>query len=92
MAQGAERATVYVRGDGRYTVKGIRAGTYTVFTASGVDWDAGKKGFTRDCAFGKFDSELTFGSSARRWTIVVAPVGGGNTTSSEVDPGAFPIG
>ena len=84
--------TVYVRGDGKYTVEGIKSGTYQVYTASGVDWDAKKKGFTRDCAFSKFDDKFKFDSSGVRWTITLEQVAGGNASTSDVDPGEFPAG
>jgi hypothetical protein len=84
--------TVYVRGGGKYTVKDIKSGTYQLFTASGVDWDAKKKGFTRDCSFSKFDDKFKFDSSGVRWTITLEQVAGGNASTSDVDPGAFPVG
>jgi hypothetical protein len=84
--------TVYVRGKGKYTVEGIKAGTYEVFTASGVDWDAKKKGFTRDCGFSKFEDKFKFDSAGTRWTITLEQVVGGNASTTDVDPGAFPVG
>jgi hypothetical protein len=85
--------TVYVRGGGTFTAKGVRDGTYRVFTASGEDWDKGKKGFTRDCSFTKFDDTFTFSTtsfSASIWTITLTPVVGGNASTSDVDPKTFP--
>jgi hypothetical protein len=85
--------TVYVRGGGTFTAKGIKDGTYRVFTASGEDWDKGKKGFTRDCAFSKFDDTFKYTTtsfSASIWTITLTPVIGGNASTSDVDPNAFP--
>ncbi|GGQ54309.1 hypothetical protein [Couchioplanes azureus] len=85
--------TVYVRGGGTYTVKGIQDGTYRIYTASGEDWDAGRKGFTRDCAYSKFDDTFTFtttSSSTSVWTITLTPVVGGNASTSDVDPSTFP--
>jgi hypothetical protein len=84
--------TVYVRGKGKYTVKGIKTGTYQVFTASGVDWDAKKKGFTRDCGFSKFEDKFKFESAGTRWTITLEQVVGGNADTSDVDPSEFPAG
>jgi hypothetical protein len=84
--------TVYVRGGGKYTVEGIKSGTYEVFTASGEDWDAAKKGFTRDCGFSKFDDKFKFEPAGTRWTITLEQVVGGNASTSDVDPGAFPAG
>lgn len=85
--------TVYVRGGGTFTAKGIRDGTYRIYTASGEDWNAAKRGFTRDCAFSKFDDTFTFtttSSTASIWTITLTPVVGGNASTSDVDPNAFP--
>lgn len=85
--------TVYVRGGGTFTAKGVKDGTYRVYTASGEDWDKGKKGFTRDCAFSKFDDTFKFTTtsfSASIWTITLTPVVGGNASTSDVDPKSFP--
>ncbi|WP_305786835.1 hypothetical protein [Symbioplanes lichenis] len=85
--------TVYVRGGGTYTVKGIKDGTYRVYTASGEDWNAGKKGFTRGCNFSKFDDTFKFtttSTSSSIWTITLTPVVGGNASTSDVDPKGFP--
>ena len=85
--------TVYVRGGGTFTAKGVRDGTYRVYTASGEDWDKAKKGFTRDCSFSKFDDTFKFTTtsfSASIWTITLTPVVGGNASTSDVDPNAFP--
>jgi hypothetical protein len=85
--------TVYVRGGGTFTAKGVRDGTYRVFTASGEDWNKAKKGFTRDCSFSKFDDTFKFTTtsvSASIWTITLTPVVGGNASTSDVDPNAFP--
>ena len=85
--------TVYVRGGGSFTVKGIRDGTYRVYTASGEDWNKAGKGFTRDCAFSKFDDTFKFTTtsvSSSIWTITLTPVIGGNASTSDVDPNAFP--
>jgi hypothetical protein len=85
--------TVYVRGGGTVTAKGVRDGTYLVYTASGEDWDKGRKGFTRDCAFSKFDDKFKFTSTSFTssiWTVTLTPVVGGNASTSNVDPNAFP--
>lgn len=81
--------TVYVRGKSDHTVEGVKNGTYEIFSAAGEDWDARRKGFTRDCSFTKFDDEFTF-EPGTGWTITLKEVVGGNASTSEVDPGAFP--
>jgi hypothetical protein len=82
--------TVYVRGGGNFTVKNIKPGKYEIYTASGEDWDAGKKGFTRKCGFSKFDDKFDYDSSGSGWTITLQEVIGGNASTSDVDPGSFP--
>ncbi|MFI5937241.1 hypothetical protein [Actinoplanes sp. NPDC051494] len=85
--------TVYVRSGKSFTAKGIRDGTYRIYTASGVDWNAAKKGFTRDCSFSKFDDTFEFSTtstSSSIWTITLTPVIGGNASTSDVDPDSFP--
>ncbi|MEV6595924.1 hypothetical protein AB0M36_03560 [Actinoplanes sp. NPDC051346] len=85
--------TVYVRGGDTYTAKGIRDGTYRIYTASGEDWNAGRKGFTRGCDYSKFDDTFKFtttSSSTSIWTITLTPVVGGNASTSDVDPNSFP--
>ncbi len=85
--------TVYVRGGSSFTAKGVRDGTYRIYTASGEDWNKAKKGFTRDCSFSKFDDVFKFSTtsfSASIWTITLTPVIGGNASTSDVDPKSFP--
>ncbi|MDP9819378.1 hypothetical protein [Spirilliplanes yamanashiensis] len=85
--------TVYLRANGKTTVRKIKDGTYTVYTASGKDWNAAKKGFTRDCSFSKFDDTLEYETSDftySTWELTLSKSFAGNASSSEVDPGAFP--
>ena len=83
---------VYVRGKSKYTVKDVKSGKYQIFTAGGEDWDAARKGFTRECGFSKFDDEFAFSSRGDQWTITLEQVVGGNASTSDVDPNAFPAG
>ncbi|MFI5496134.1 hypothetical protein [Actinoplanes sp. NPDC051859] len=85
--------TVYVRSGGTYTATGIADGTYRIYTASGKDWNASRKGFTRNCTYSKFDDTFAFtttSTSSSIWTITLTPVVGGNASTSNVDPNAFP--
>ena len=79
VAKGSKKPvfTVYVRGGDKYTVKNIKAGKYEVFAASGEDWDAGKKGFTRKCGFTKFDDSFAFDNSGGGWTLTLQESLGG---------------
>jgi hypothetical protein len=81
--------TVYVRANAKHTVKNVKSGNFEVFAAAGKDWDAGRKGFTRDCSFTKFDDEFKFEPGVV-WTITLTQVVGGNASTSDVDPNAFP--
>jgi hypothetical protein len=83
--------TVYVRDGAEYRVDGVEAGTYRVFVASGADWDAKRKGFTRDCSFTRFDDDFEFESSGTRWEIELS-ARAGNATTTGVDPADFPTG
>jgi hypothetical protein len=82
--------TVYLRSADKVTVKGIRYGTYQLYTASGQDWDAAKKGFTRGCSFNRFNDKFDFGTSTPGWEVKLTESAAGNASTSDVDPGAFP--
>jgi len=86
--------TVYVRGGGTFTISGVKDGTYEIFEAAGVDWDASTNGFSRDCVFQRFDKPTTFkttGGSSTQWSVSLAPAPGFDQSSlSPVDPGQFP--
>lgn len=85
--------TVYLRGKGKHTVRGVRDGTYQVFLASGVDWDGKTRRFTRNCGFSKFDDTLKFTTTSSQytiWSITLTAVPGGNAQTSDVNPDAFP--
>ncbi|WP_092543220.1 hypothetical protein [Actinoplanes derwentensis] len=82
---------VYVRGKKKVTTGRIKDGTYQIYLASGTDWDG--KRFTRNCGFSKFDSSFKFTTTSRQytiWRISLKVRAGGNATSTDVDPDAFP--
>jgi hypothetical protein len=83
--------TVYVRSGGRHKVRNVKNGRYTLYTATGSDWDAERKGFTVDCGFSKMDEPFDFDGTTS-WTVTLTQVVGGNASSSDVDPGSFPTG
>jgi hypothetical protein len=86
---------VYVRAGSNFTAKGIPDGTYQVYMASGRDWDAATRGFTRDCEFEKFADTFDYRTTRTTytvWTITLTPVAGGNARTDPVDPGAYPTG
>ena len=94
---GARSLAVYLRKNGKYTVRGMRDGTYTVYFATGTDWDAKHKGFTAGCDYEKFDNPLKFttkyGSSYveyTTYTISLYGVVGGTASTSGVPADKFP--
>jgi hypothetical protein len=86
--------TVYVRGGNDYTVPGVAAGTYRIYYATGANWNPQRRGFLNDCAFSRFDDTFPFRAAPAisTWEITMTPVAGGNASTSDVDPGAFPAG
>jgi hypothetical protein len=89
--------SVYVRKDKKYTVSGIRDGSYKVFFTGGVDWDGKARRFARECAFQQFDEKLAFRTTSTAteirwstWEISLQPVAGGTARTSDVDPGDYP--
>jgi hypothetical protein len=83
--------SVYVRKGGRFTVHGIRYGTYTGYFATGEDFDTKAKGFTRGCGFERFDEPFSYPSGYRStFTITLHTVVGGQASTTELDPSQFP--
>jgi hypothetical protein len=93
----AHSFSIYLRKNGSFTVKGVRDGSYTVYFATGTDWDAKKKGFTSGCGYEKFDKQLKFTTTYKSsyveyttYTISLYGVAGGTASTSSVPPGQFP--
>jgi hypothetical protein len=86
--------TVYVRAGSDDTVDGVAAGTYFVYYATGEDWNPARQGFMTGCAFSKFDDTFLFRARPLidTWEITMTPVTGGNASTTDVDPDAFPTG
>jgi hypothetical protein len=85
--------SVYSPAKAKFTVGNIGDGNYTIFVASGTDWDGGQSTFTHDCAYERFDQGFPFttsGNTYTTWSITLQEVIGGNATKSSVDPDAFP--
>jgi len=85
--------TVYIRAGSLVTVTGIKGGNYAIYLTSGVDWDAGVPGFSRDCGYSKFADPIEFTNTGRQytvWTITLKPTAGGNAATEPVDPAEFP--
>lgn len=85
--------TVYVSAGKTFKVKRVKDGSYQVYMATGVDWDAGVAGFTRSCEFEKFADVFDFKSTSRQyttWEITLKASVGGNADTDQVDPGDYP--
>ncbi|MET9482249.1 hypothetical protein [Streptomyces sp. NPDC006638] len=89
--------TVYIRKGSDAGVRRVADGRYTVYFASGTDWSASKRSFTRDCSFQKFDDTADFHtrqvSGGTQYTILTFSLEksiGGNATTSEVPEDEFP--
>lgn len=85
--------SVYVQQGSKYTVTGIRDGTYEVFFSTGVDWDSQNRNFTRERSLQRFDDTFSFtttSAEATNWSITIYPVANGNANSSSVNPNDFP--
>ncbi|WP_327238239.1 hypothetical protein OG349_33875 [Streptomyces sp. NBC_01317] len=89
--------TVYIRKGKDATVRRVADGAYTVYFASGTDWNSSKRSFTRDCSFQKFDDKADFNtrqvSGGTQYTILTFSLEktiGGNATTSEVPEDEFP--
>jgi hypothetical protein len=74
------QATIYVRAGSNATLTAI-AGTYEVFFKTGADWDG--RGFTRDCAYERF--EQSFDQSSN-WRISLEKSIAGNAKTDDVPP------
>ncbi|GAB3419729.1 hypothetical protein GCM10027569_47020 [Flindersiella endophytica] len=98
LAKGKSAAfTVYVRSGAKFTVKGVKDGSYTIYYSIGEDWDAGSKSFTRNCGFKKFDDiavfKTVYGGGYVQTTVQqigLQPTVGGNATTTDVDPSEIP--
>jgi hypothetical protein len=84
--------TVYVRGNRTWTVDGVPPGRYGIYYASGEQWNPARKGFLSGCDFGRFDDTFRFRPAPviDTWHITMTPVAGGNASTSDVDPDAYP--
>jgi hypothetical protein len=81
---------LYVREGATAEMAGIPPGRYRVLTASGDDWDAARKGFTRACEFAKFNDTFDFTADGDGWTVTLTAEVHGNAPVSELDPKDFP--
>ncbi|GAB7037460.1 MULTISPECIES: hypothetical protein [Catenuloplanes] len=81
----------YVQAKGNFTASSIHDGAYTIYVTSGSDFDGTR--FNRDCDFSKFDEAITYETTNSQytiWEISLEATAGGNASTSDVPPGAFP--
>jgi hypothetical protein len=89
--------SVYIRRSENVDLSNFTDGTYTVYFATGQDWDSRQRTFSRGCAYEKFDDPAKFrtvrvsgGTQYSILTFSLQKTVGGNATTSEVPPGDFP--
>ncbi|RDG38444.1 hypothetical protein [Streptomyces corynorhini] len=89
--------SAYVRKGGSATVRAVDDGSYTVYVASGADWNPAKRSFTRGCVFQRFDDKAAFRTVAvtggTQYTVLTYSLAkslGGNAATSEVPEDGFP--
>lgn len=89
--------TIYVTKHTTATMRGIPAGEFDVFIASGTDWDPTAAGFSRSCTFTEFVPNdhvpFRYGLPPQNWsgyTISLHTVDDGNATTPIVDRDRFP--
>ncbi|MEO3807491.1 hypothetical protein ABGB17_00665 [Sphaerisporangium sp. B11E5] len=83
----------YIRKNRKATIRSIPDGTYNVYYTVGTDWDRGRRAFTRDCAFRRFERPIRFRTTSTQyttWTVTLNSVVGGNARTNDVDPDDFP--
>ena len=83
--------SVYIGARAKYTLTGLRDGTYSLFFTMGKDWNGAR--FTRSCDFTRFDDPFQFTTTATTytvWEVGLKPVVGGTAKSKHIDPDAFP--
>lgn len=88
---------VYVRSSSTADLRGVVDGTYDIFVALGDGWNGALHRFTASPQYSRFDQSAPFrtvqesaGTRYTRLSITLAPVAGGDTSTSPVDAGAYP--
>jgi hypothetical protein len=80
-------ASMYVRSGATAELTGIPAKTFQIYEASGTDWDASNRQFTRACSFGVTADPADFNNADYSLTLK-SPLG--NTKTNTVAPGQYP--
>ncbi len=84
---------VYIQAHSKFTISGIRDGTYKLFFMLGEDWDEARGRFTRRARYEVFEDEFpytTTATTATVWSVTLHPVVGGTAATEQLDEGEFP--
>ena len=84
---------VYVQAQSKFTVSGIRDGTYKLFFMLGEDWDEKEARFTRKVRRAVFEDDFpytTTETTATVWSVTLHPVVGGTAQTEDVGEDEFP--
>jgi len=85
---------VYVRGASEYTLEGIANGTYTIYVASGDDWNGERRMFDLAWQYWRFEDPALFEPQSGYYTVItivlyaVSQEDGSETTA--ISPDEFP--
>ena len=84
---------VYVQAQSKFTVSGIRDGTYKLFFMLGEDWDEKGARFTRKVRRAVFEDNFpytTTETTATVWSVTLHPVVGGTAETEDINEAEFP--
>ncbi len=84
---------VYIQAHSKFTVSGIRDGTYKLYFMLGEDWDEKEHRFTRKVRRAVFEDYFpytTTQTTAAVWSVTLHPVVGGTAETEDVSEAEFP--
>lgn len=94
LVRGKRKGTsFYIRKKSKTTIRSVPDGSYKVYYTTGSDYDRGRRTFTRNCAFKRFEGSIRFRTTYSNytiWTLTLNAIKGGNTRADDVDPDDFP--
>jgi hypothetical protein len=85
--------SVYLRGGGSHTVRGIRDGTYVTYFSGGSAWCTHNSRFTQDAIYGRFEGSGVYESTDSTHTVSIVEFGitdGAGEPTQGVSPDRFP--
>lgn len=87
----------YIRAGETHSFSGIKNGTYKLYVAKGLDWDAHSGQFTREMVLERFTDDFKFAATRSetkvyydRYTVTLHPVPGGEAVTEAVAEDDFP--